>query len=199
MLARLFYLRKHLWHFRMATIVIAIAQLTLMLVYGPWAFSDFLIDLAKRNEVINFAPRLLLFMALLGGTIWGGVTKKSSRPIRGMHLQVDQASNWRFIQVLHGQAFDVLLDLRRGEETFLQTRINSMSAESPQTLVVPPGVAHGFQAVTDVEILYLTSHRYDAGLDKGVNPFSIGIQWPVEVTSVSHRDMELPTLEEYIK
>jgi hypothetical protein len=87
MLARLFYLRKHLWHFRMATIVIAIAQLLLMLVYGPWAFSDFLIDLAKRNEVVNFMPRLLLFMALLGGAIWGGVTKKSSRPIRGMHLQ----------------------------------------------------------------------------------------------------------------
>jgi hypothetical protein len=87
MLARLFYLRKHLWHFRMATIVIAIAQLLLMLVYGPWAFSDFLIDLAKRNEVVNFMPRLLLFMALLGGAIWGGVTKTSSRPIRGMHLQ----------------------------------------------------------------------------------------------------------------
>jgi toxin CptA len=87
MLARLFYLRKHLWHFRMATIIIAIAQLILRLVYGPWAFSDFLIDLAKRNEVVNFTPRLLLFMALLGGAIWGGVTKTPSRPIRGMHLQ----------------------------------------------------------------------------------------------------------------
>jgi len=87
MLARLFYLRKHLWHFRMATIIIAIAQLMLRLVYGPWAFSDFLIDLAKRNEVINFVPRLLLFMALLGGAIWGGFTKTSSRSIRGMHLQ----------------------------------------------------------------------------------------------------------------
>ena len=139
------------------------------------------------SEISDFKLEEVFLTASVKGTI------------RGMHLQVDEASNWRFIQVLHGQAFDVLLDLRRGEETFLQTRINSMSAESPQTLVVPPGVAHGFQAVTDVEILYLTSHRHDAGLDKGVNPFSIGIQWPVEVTSISHRDMELPTLEEYIK
>ena len=119
--------------------------------------------------------------------------------IRGMHLQIDQASNWRFIQVLHGQAFDVLLDLRREEETFTQTQINSLVAESPQTLVVPPGVAHGFQAVTDVEILYLTSHKHDVGLDKGVNPFSFGIQWPIEVTSISDRDMGLPTLQEYIR
>jgi|688.fasta_scaffold518009_2 dTDP-4-dehydrorhamnose 3,5-epimerase len=119
--------------------------------------------------------------------------------IRGMHLQIGQASNWRFIQVLNGQAFDVLLDLRRGEPSFSQTQVNLLSAESPQTLVVPPGVAHGFQALTDVEILYLTSYRYDASRDKGVNPFSIGITWPLEVTSISTRDLNLPSFKEFIE
>ena len=119
--------------------------------------------------------------------------------IRGMHLQIDQAANWRFIQVLRGKAFDVVLDLRREEETFSQTKTNLLSAESPQTLIVPPGVAHGFQAMTDVEILYLTSHKHDVELDKGVNPFSIGITWPLEVTSISERDLNLPSLEDFIK
>lgn len=117
--------------------------------------------------------------------------------IRGMHLQIGQASNWRFIQVLSGKAFDVLLDLRRDEETFSQTAVNLLSAEKPQTLLVPPGVAHGFQAMTDVEILYLTSHRHDVELDKGVNPFSIGITWPLEVSSISERDLNLPNLENF--
>jgi dTDP-4-dehydrorhamnose 3,5-epimerase len=119
--------------------------------------------------------------------------------IRGMHLQVKEASNWRFIQVLHGQAFDVLLDLRRSETTFLDTQINILSEESPQTLIVPPGVAHGFQALTDIEMIYLTSHRYAPDLDKGVSPFSIGVEWPLEVTSISERDSNLPILQEYIK
>lgn len=119
--------------------------------------------------------------------------------IRGMHLQIEKASNWRFITVLHGKAFDVLLDLRSDEETFSQTQINLLSADSLQTLVVPPGVAHGFQAMSDVEILYLTSHRHDVELDKGVNPFSIGINWPLEVTSISNRDTNLPSLDEYIQ
>ena len=138
------------------------------------------------TEISEFKLEEVFFTASTNGTI------------RGMHLQIGEASNWRFIQVLHGKAFDVLLDLRRDEETFSETRINLLSSEVPQTLIVPPGVAHGFQAVTDVEILYLTSHRHDPALDKGVNPFSIGIDWPLEVTSISARDLNLPSLEEFI-
>jgi len=87
MLARIFYFRKQIWHFRMATIIISLATLTLAIVYGPWAFSDLFIDLAKKNEVVDFLPRLLLFMALLGGAIWGGATNKTSQPIGAMNLQ----------------------------------------------------------------------------------------------------------------
>ena len=125
-------------------------------------------------------------------------TSSTKGAIRGMHLQVDHAANWRFIQVLRGQAFDVLLDLRRDELTFSQTQINHLSDEKPQTLIVPPGVAHGFQALTDVEMLYITSHKYEAALDKGVNPFSIGIDWPLEVTSMSERDRKSPKLEDFL-
>ena len=92
----------------------------------------------------------------------------------------------------------MLLDLRRDEPTFSQTQINHLSDEKPQTLIVPPGVAHGFQALTDVEMLYITSHKYEAALDKGVNPFSIGIDWPLEVTSMSERDRKSPKLEDFL-
>jgi dTDP-4-dehydrorhamnose 3,5-epimerase len=118
--------------------------------------------------------------------------------IRGMHLQTGRAANWRFIHVVRGIAFDVVLDMRKGEQTFSQTQVNHLCGEVPQTLVVPPGVAHGFQALTDVDMLYLTSHRYNKTLDQGVNPFSIGISWPLEVTSISVRDQHLPKLEEFL-
>ena len=117
--------------------------------------------------------------------------------IRGMHLQVGIAENWRLIQVVSGSVFDVLIDLRRDHSTYRQVRKYSLSASRPQTLIVPPGVAHGFQALTDTEILYLTSHQYEASLDTGVNPFSIGIKWPIEVTHVSERDLALKPLSEF--
>jgi len=148
------------------------------------------VKILKHEEiaaVAQFKLEEVFFTASLKGTV------------RGMHLQVEQASNWRFIQVLRGDAFDVLLDLRHDEETFLQNQVNYLSADSPQTLIVPPGIAHGFQALTDVEIIYLTSHRHDPELDKGVNPFSLRINWPLEISSISERDLNLPSLEDYIK
>jgi hypothetical protein len=87
MLGRLYYYRKQIWHFRMATIIISLATLLLAIVYGPWAYSDLFIDLAKKNEVVDFLPRVLLFMALLGGAIWGGITKKTTEPISTINLQ----------------------------------------------------------------------------------------------------------------
>ena len=144
-----------------------------------------------KHEEISSIPGFELQEVFLTSSVKG--------TIRGMHLQIGSAANWRFIQVLRGTAFDVLLDLRDSEETFSQTLINRLSAETPQILVVPPGVAHGFQAVTDVEILYMTSHKYEPSLDTGVNPFSIGVSWPLQVTSISTRDQGLPNLRNFLK
>ena len=137
------------------------------------------------SSVQDFELQEVFFTSSLKGTV------------RGMHLQIGPAANWRFVQVLHGTVFDVLLDLRPGEDTYSQTQINLLIEDNPQTLVIPPGVAHGFQAVTDTEILYLTSHRHNAALDTGVNPFSIGISWPLDVTAISLKDQELPDLVDY--
>jgi dTDP-4-dehydrorhamnose 3,5-epimerase len=125
------------------------------------------------------------------------ITSSNIGVIRGMHVQVGSAANWRLIQVLRGEAFDVLLDLRKNESTFGKIITNILSSENPQTLLVPPGVAHGFQALSPTDILYLTSHRYEQHLDTGVNPLSLEITWPLEVSSISDRDLALPSLLEY--
>ena len=125
------------------------------------------------------------------------ISKTVKGALRGMHLQIEEASNWRILQVVSGSAFDVLLDLRIDQPTYLNTQINILSGNIPQTLLVPPGIAHGFQALENTEMLYLTSHRYISDLDTGVNPLSIGIDWPLEVTAMSERDKELPNLEDF--
>ena len=117
--------------------------------------------------------------------------------VRGMHVQLGKAENWRFIQVVSGSVFDVLVDLRRDQPTYGNIQTYSLTAVKPHTLVVPPGVAHGFQALTDAEILYLTSYQYEASLDTGVNPFSIGVNWPIQVTQISDRDLALASFSEF--
>lgn len=125
------------------------------------------------------------------------LSKSVKGALRGMHIQINEAANWRLIQVLQGKAFDVLLDLREDESTYQSSNINILSADTPQLLIVPPGVAHGFQALEDTEMLYLASHRYVPQLDIGVNPLSIGIDWPLEISAMSDRDKELPDLRDF--
>jgi dTDP-4-dehydrorhamnose 3,5-epimerase len=125
------------------------------------------------------------------------ISRSIKGAIRGMHIQIEEASNWRVIQVLSGEAFDVLLDLRKSEPTYQMTQINILSGINPQILIVPPGVAHGFQAIEDTEMLYLTSHRYVPELDTGVNPLSIEVKWPLEITAISDRDKALPDLKDF--
>ena len=73
-----------------------------------------------------------------------------------------------------------------------------MDSAEASTLLVPPGVAHAFQALEDAEVLYATTSPYAPTLDKGVNARSTYLSWPLEILHMSERDINLPSLEEWI-
>ena len=125
------------------------------------------------------------------------ITTSKVGTLRGMHLQIKEAENWRAIHVSKGTVFDVLLDLRKEEPTFKSIQTNILASDKPRTLIVPPGVAHGFQALTDAEMLYISSHEYNSSLDTGINPFSIQVDWPIGVSAISERDLNLKSLSDF--
>jgi dTDP-4-dehydrorhamnose 3,5-epimerase len=125
------------------------------------------------------------------------ITKSSIGVVRGIHLQVGPAANHRIIHVLKGSAFDVLFDLRPKSQTFGHIQQLTLSADSPSALVVPPGVAHGFQALEELEMLYVTNKGWNPTFDTGINPLKSGISWPIDITEVSPRDQTLPTFASF--
>ena len=123
--------------------------------------------------------------------------------VRGMHLQTGQSSNWRVVAVLSGTIYDVLLDLRRSHEGGGNARRSDvvskyMSSETGDFVVIPPGVAHGFQAQTDCRILYLSSANIVSLEDTGINPLTFGLNWPIGISHISIRDLNLPSLESFL-
>lgn len=118
--------------------------------------------------------------------------------VRGFHLQTGVSENFRIIQLLSGKVLDVLLDLRPDSATYLQFQKRELEFGLNETLLIPPGVAHGFQALEQSSMLYLTSSEWDPTNDTGVNPVMAGFTWPVQITEISNRDKELPTLEQYV-
>jgi len=117
--------------------------------------------------------------------------------LRGLHYQSAPFSQGKLVRVVHGEAFDVCVDIRPGSKTFGKWFGLSMSAENRKLFYIPPGFAHGFCALTEnVDFLYSCTNVYSPRHDSGIawNDPDIGIKWPVESPMISAKDMKLPNL-----
>lgn len=113
--------------------------------------------------------------------------------VRGMHFQRPPKAEAKLVSCTVGRAFDVVVDLRSGSETFL--RWTAVEIDQATSLYIPEGCAHGFQALTDeVQLIYLHSSYYAPELEGGVrfDDPAIGIDWPLPVGTISDRDRSFP-------
>ena len=120
--------------------------------------------------------------------------------VRGLHYQRPPHSEAKLVTCLRGRAWDVALDLRAGSPTFRQWCAQEISSDNCAALLIPPGCAHGFQALSDdVELLYLHSAPYVPEADAGVNPLDplVTISWPLPIAVMSDKDAQRPLLDAF--
>lgn len=118
--------------------------------------------------------------------------------VRGMHFQRVPRAEMKFVSCLRGEVFDVAVDLREGSKTFLQWHAERLCPEQHNTLVIPPGCAHGFQTLTDdCELIYLHTEFYTPEAEGGVNAVDprLAIGWPLPVHGRSPRDEGHPFID----
>lgn len=111
--------------------------------------------------------------------------------IRGMHFQVQPFREIKLVRCISGAVYDVIIDLRKDSETFLQSYGIELSASNKQMLYIPEGFAHGFQCLeTNCELLYHHSEYYKPGSESGLrfDDPTLGINWPLPVSVISERD-----------
>ena len=111
--------------------------------------------------------------------------------VRGLHYQVPPHAETKVVQCIRGRVWDVAVDLRRQSETFLQWHAVELSDTNQQVIVVPPGFAHGFQALEDdSELLYFHSHEYVPEAEAGIahNDPIVAVEWPLTALNISDRD-----------
>ncbi len=118
--------------------------------------------------------------------------------LRGLHFQHPPHAETKVVSCLSGRIFDVAVDLRHGSPSFLQWFGVELSAQAQNSLVIPPGFAHGFQTLeADSEILYLVTTAYSAEYEDGLHPLdpALAIAWPLPVAEISARDAQRPLLD----
>jgi dTDP-4-dehydrorhamnose 3,5-epimerase len=109
----------------------------------------------------------------------------------GLHYPLHQADYW---YVPFGTARVVLHDLREGGPTDGATLTLDLSGDNHMGVFIPPGIAHGFSALTDMTITYLVDGYYNPQDELGVawNDPAIGADWGVTDPVLSARDQANP-------
>lgn len=80
--------------------------------------------------------------------------------IKAFHWHKKQHDLW---YVATGEARVVLYDLREESPTYRKTQVIYAGEHKPLLIVIPPGVAHGYQVLGDkpVGLFYHTTRSYD--------------------------------------
>ena len=110
--------------------------------------------------------------------------------IRGMHGRSGRGEA-QLVRCARGAVHDVLVDARPDSPTFGRIESFRLDDEAFATLYVPPGLLHGFQALTEqADVCYRIDREHDPAEDLAVryDDADLAIAWPQPVTVVSARD-----------
>lgn len=100
--------------------------------------------------------------------------------LRGLHFQIEHPQA-KLVRVIHGEVFDVAVDLRPGSPTYGKWAGEVLSAENHRQFFIPRGFAHGFLVLSDgAEFCYKCDDVYHPGDEGGImwNDPAVGIEWP---------------------
>lgn len=118
--------------------------------------------------------------------------------VRGLHYQAPPSTEAKLVTCVRGEIWDVAVDVRTGSPTFLEWCARTLSGDRLNSMLVPPGFAHGFQAMSDhVSVMYLHSTAYAPQDERGLQAEDerLGVAWPLPVCRMSARDSSFPPLD----
>ncbi len=121
--------------------------------------------------------------------------------IRGMHLQTKN-SQGKFVSVLKGKIFDVIIDLRKNSKTFGKKITSILSEKNCKSIYVPPGFAHGFCGLSrENYVIYSCTKYREIKHEVGIafNDKDLKIKWPVKKPILSYKDKNNIDFDEFRK
>jgi dTDP-4-dehydrorhamnose 3,5-epimerase len=121
--------------------------------------------------------------------------------LRGMHLQIAPHAEAKYIRCVRGSIFDAIFDVRPDSASYRTSFAIELNAENGDALFIPPGCAHGYQALQDgTDVLYAMSSRYapDAARSVRWDDPELSIAWPIRSPLLSGSDASAPLLREFL-
>ena len=121
--------------------------------------------------------------------------------IRGLHLQTKN-SQGKFVSVIKGEIFDVVVDLRKNSKTFGMHISTIISEKNSKSIFIPPGFAHGFCTLSDENYVVYSCTKYrEKKYEVGIkyNDKDLKIIWPIKKPIISKKDKNNLSFKEFKK
>ena len=118
--------------------------------------------------------------------------------LRGLHYQ-NPRGQAKLVQVFQGEVYDVVVDIRRGSQSFGQWYGTRLSFENMHQLFIPAGFAHGYCVLSETALFYYKcSDYYAPECEAGVlwSDPDLGIDWPMKLPLLSEKDADYPRLKD---
>jgi dTDP-4-dehydrorhamnose 3,5-epimerase len=118
--------------------------------------------------------------------------------IRGLHWQTRPNDQGKLVTCVHGEIYDVAVDIRKFSPTFGKHLAVQLSGRKGNSLWIPSGFAHGFQALTEeVVVTYSVTSKFEPLAAAACHPLdqNIAIKWPIVNPILSRKDSAAEILE----
>lgn len=158
----------------------------------------YLIELEKRGDSRGFFARSFCIdefanAGLETQFVQQNISKSLEiNTLRGMHYQVGDHAEVKYIRCHQGSILDVIVDIRKDSPTFMCHEAFELSEDNFSGLYVPKGFAHGFLTLTNNTVVsYLVSNRYSSENERGFrwNDDLFKINWPDTKVNLSDKDL----------
>ena len=119
--------------------------------------------------------------------------------LRGLHIQIKNPQA-KFLTILKGKIFDVMVDLRKNSKTFGKFFSIILSNQSYSSIYIPKGFAHGFCGLDKENIVYYGCSNYrQKNYEIGLlwNDKDLKINWPIKKPILSKKDLKNISFQEY--
>ncbi|WJZ01576.1 dTDP-4-dehydrorhamnose 3,5-epimerase [Corynebacterium freiburgense] len=116
--------------------------------------------------------------------------------LRGMHYAEVPPGQAKFVICPVGRILDIVVDIRTGSPTFGKHIAVELSEQQRNGMFIPIGFAHGFLALEDSTVAYLTTAEYSPQTEHTITPFdtNLALPWPEGDHILSPRDTAAATL-----
>ena len=125
----------------------------------------------------------------------------SKNVLRGLHFQHPPFAQAKLVSVIKGEVLDVVVDIRKGSDTYGEYIAEHLSEENHQQLYIPEGMAHGFLTLKDDTIFsYKCSNYYNKDSEDGIiwNDSNLNIDWNIKNPLVSEKDQLMQNFSSFV-